>query len=85
MSQQNFILGRSTVNAPPATMHEKSQLSEACTKKYAAPPQYITSVMYTTTIVLPDGLTFCQMAQTHADSQRAAARLALNHLARATQ
>lgn len=79
--QQNFILRRNTVNAEPSTMHEKSQLNAACQKRYSLPPQFVSSTMYTTTVVLPDGTTFIQAAQTHADSQRAAARLALNYLA----
>lgn len=79
--QQNFILRRNTVNAEPSTMHEKSQLNLACQKRYNMPPQYSSTTMYTTTVVMPDGTTFSQVAQTHADSQRAAARLALNYLA----
>ncbi len=79
-NRQNFILHRGTVNAADGMMNEKSQLNELCMKMYTRAPHIMTTTVFTTTIILPDGTQWQQSAQTHVDSQRAAARLALNHL-----
>lgn len=79
MSRKNFIFMQGTVNSGDK-MNEKTLLNEECQKLYKQTPNIFTKTLYVTTVTLPDGTQHTHSALVHADSQRMACRLALNHL-----